>query len=123
MANFEHLHEIKDLFDHLRETKDLGFRKSLPCPSFGNGMSVPKHLFRKWDVGTQKEVSSRPERTRISCHAALDKTASAPFRKEGRMKCTKATKFHRESGVAQWRDLLFPSVTNQLSLRAPLFPL
>jgi hypothetical protein len=102
MANFEHLHEIKDLFDHLRktkdlfdhlrETKDLGFRKSLPCPSFGNGMSVPKHLFRKRDVGTQKEVSSRPERTRISCHAALDKTASAPFRKEGRMKCTKATK-------------------------------
>jgi hypothetical protein len=25
------------------------------------------------------ELSSRPERTRISCHAALDKTACAPF--------------------------------------------
>jgi hypothetical protein len=23
------------------------------------------------------------------------------------MKCTNATKFHRKSGVAQWRDLLF----------------
>jgi hypothetical protein len=30
-------------------------------------------------------LSSRPERTRISCHAALDKTACALFRKEGRM--------------------------------------
>jgi hypothetical protein len=53
------------------------------------------------------EVSSRPERTRISCHAALDMTTCAPFRKEGRMKCTNATKFHRKSGVAKWRDLLF----------------
>jgi hypothetical protein len=52
-------------------------------------------------------LSSRPERTRISCHAALDKTTCAPFRKEGRMKCTNATKFHRKSGVAQWRDLQF----------------
>jgi hypothetical protein len=53
------------------------------------------------------EVSSRPERTRISCHAALDKTTSAPFRKEGRMQCTNAAKFHRKSGGAQWRDLQF----------------
>jgi hypothetical protein len=45
-------------------------------------------------------LSSRPERTRISCHAALIKTACAPFRKEGRMKCTNATKVHRKSGVA-----------------------
>jgi hypothetical protein len=52
-------------------------------------------------------LSSRPERTRISCHAALDKAAYAPFRKEGRTKCTNATKFHRKSGVAQWRDLQF----------------
>ena len=52
------------------------------------------------------EVSSRPERTRISCHAALDKAARAPFRKEGRMKRNNATKFHRKSGVVQWRDLL-----------------
>ena len=31
----------------------------------------------------------------------------APFRKEGCMKCINATKFHRKSGGAQWRDLLF----------------
>ena len=48
----------------------------------------------------QTEVSSRPERTRISCHTALDKATRAPFRKEGRMKCNNATKFHRKSGVA-----------------------
>jgi hypothetical protein len=52
-------------------------------------------------------LSSRPKRTRISCHAALDKATCAPFRKEGRMKCTNASKFHRKSGVAKWRDLQF----------------
>jgi hypothetical protein len=52
-------------------------------------------------------LSSRPERTRISCHAAPDKAAYAPFRKEGRMKCTNATKFNRKSGGAEWRDLQF----------------
>jgi hypothetical protein len=44
-------------------------------------------------------LSSRPERTRISCHAALDKSTCAPFRKEGRMKCINATRFHRKSGA------------------------
>ena len=52
-------------------------------------------------------LSSRPERTRISCHAALDKAACAPFRKEGCMRYTNASKINRMSGVAQWRDLLF----------------
>jgi hypothetical protein len=51
-------------------------------------------------------LSSRPERTRISCHAALDMAACAAFRKESRMKFANATKFDRKSGVAQWRDLL-----------------
>ena len=37
-------------------------------------------------------------RTRISCHAALDEAAGAPFRKERRMKFAKATKFHRKFG-------------------------
>jgi hypothetical protein len=50
-------------------------------------------------------LSSRPERTRISCHAALDKAAYAPFRKEGRMNCNNATKSNRKSGVAERRDL------------------
>jgi hypothetical protein len=45
-------------------------------------------------------LSSRPERTRISCHAALEKAACAPFRKEGRMKRINATKVNRKSGVA-----------------------
>ncbi len=40
------------------------------------------------NLNPQTEVSSRPKRTRISCHAAPDRTAYAPFRKEGRMNCT-----------------------------------
>jgi hypothetical protein len=54
----------------------------------------------------EKEVSSRPERTRISCHAALDNAAPAPFRKEGRINCDNATRSNRKSGVAKRRDLL-----------------
>jgi hypothetical protein len=45
--------------------------------------------------------------TRISCHAALDEAACALFRKEGRMKCDNATRFHRKSGGPKWRDLRF----------------
>ena len=52
-------------------------------------------------------MSSRPERTRVSCHAALDMSTCAPFRKEGRKKRINATKSYRKSGGAQWRDLLF----------------
>ena len=55
----------------------------------------------------QTELSSRPKRTRISCHGAPDKAAYAPFRKEVRMHCDNAPKSNRKSGVAQWRDLLF----------------
>jgi hypothetical protein len=50
-------------------------------------------------------LSSRPKRTRISCHAAPDKAACAPFFKERRMMFANATKVYRKSGVAQWRDL------------------
>jgi hypothetical protein len=55
---------------------------------------------------------SHPDRTRISCHAALDMAACAAFVKEGSMRCTNATKFHRKSGRAKRRDLRFrrPSV-------------
>jgi hypothetical protein len=45
-------------------------------------------------------LSSRPERTRISCHAALDISAYAAFVKESRMKLANATKLNRKSGVA-----------------------
>jgi hypothetical protein len=40
------------------------------------------------------------DRTRIACHAALDKAACAAFVKESSMKGTNATKFHRKSGGA-----------------------
>jgi hypothetical protein len=45
-------------------------------------------------------LTSRPERTRISCHAALDRAACAALRKESRMKFVNATKLHRKSGGA-----------------------
>jgi hypothetical protein len=43
----------------------------------------------------QDELSSRPERTRISCHAALDKAACAPFCKG------KAHEVHQRHQVPQ----------------------
>jgi hypothetical protein len=52
-------------------------------------------------------LSSRPERTRISCCAAVDRSACAAFRKESRMKFANATKLNRKSGVAKRRDLQF----------------
>jgi hypothetical protein len=42
--------------------------------------------------------AAEPERTRISCYAALT---------NARMKFANATKFNRKSGVAEWRDLRF----------------
>ncbi len=42
-----------------------------------------------------------PERTRISCHAAPDTIACAPFSKERRMEFANATKFYRKSGAAE----------------------
>jgi hypothetical protein len=45
-------------------------------------------------------LSSRPERTRISCRAALETTACAAFDKESRMKFANATNINRKFGVA-----------------------
>ena len=50
-------------------------------------------------------LSSRPKRTRISCHAALDRARCAPFFEERRMMFANATHSYRKSGGAQWRDL------------------
>jgi hypothetical protein len=47
--------------------------------------------------GPGAKTSAQPG-TRISCHAALDEAARAPFGKERRMKFAKATRFHRKSG-------------------------
>jgi hypothetical protein len=51
-----------------------------------------------------------PERTRISCHAALDRATCAPFSKERRMKLAKATKFNRKSEAAEGSAVLFTSI-------------
>ena len=47
--------------------------------------------------GPVVKTSAQPG-TRISCHAALDEAARAPFGKERRMKFAKATTFNRKSG-------------------------
>jgi hypothetical protein len=47
--------------------------------------------------GPVVKTSAQPG-TRISCHAALDEAAYAPFSKERRTKFAKATKVHRKSG-------------------------
>ena len=49
-------------------------------------------------------LSSRPERTRISCYAALTDGHVCGFH---RMKFANATNLNRKSGAAQGRDLLF----------------
>ena len=53
-----------------------------------------------FEVGssTQTELSSRPERTRISYLAAPPKATFAAFRKESRMKFANATDLDRKSG-------------------------
>jgi hypothetical protein len=73
-------------------------------PSGAEGSAVHSAFATK--VHGKNELSSRPKRTRISCHAAVERTANAPLRKERRMKFAEATKFHRKSGGAKWRDLL-----------------
>jgi hypothetical protein len=55
---------------------------------------------RKYQSVHATNLSSRPERTRISCHAALDKATCAPFLKGRRMMFAKAPNIYRKSGVA-----------------------
>jgi hypothetical protein len=73
------------------------------------GSAVPRTFRGSVDSPRHTELSSGPKRTRISCHAALDKTVRAPFLKERRMMFANATNIHRKSGVAQWSDLRFSS--------------
>jgi hypothetical protein len=61
----------------------------------------------KRQISVATELASRPERTRISCHAARETTACAAFSRESRMKFASATNINRKSGVAQWRYLRF----------------
>ena len=53
------------------------------------------------------ELSSRPERTRISHFTMLARTTCAALRKESCMLRINATGLNGKSGGAQWRDLLF----------------
>jgi hypothetical protein len=78
--------------------------------------------FEGQDAGTQTELSSRPERTRISYIAATPKSTHAAFCKESRMKFANATKLDRKSGVAEWRDLRFShlSVDVEVTVQFPL---
>src|ERR1700722_13146143 len=104
----------------------------LPRPAVG---AKPRDLHLSGPLGEMfsappKEVSSRlsrpavgPERPRISCHAAPDEAAYAPFRKEGRMNCNNAIKSNRKSGVAKWRDLLFTIPHRKPQMEAPPSPL
>jgi hypothetical protein len=85
-------------------------------PAGGSGLQL--HQQQHCMVSALPDLSS--ERTRISCHAALDRTTCAPFRKERRMKFASASKFHRKSGVAEGpavrlhRQTKAPRVSSQI---------
>jgi hypothetical protein len=57
-------------------------------------------LLETRNTTTHTKLSSRPERSRISCHAALETTTCAAFSKESRMKFANGTDINRKSGVA-----------------------
>jgi hypothetical protein len=59
-------------------------------------------------------LSSRPKRTRVSCHAEPDTTTYAAFIEESRMKLANATNLYRKSGVAQRRDLRCAPTPSQI---------
>jgi hypothetical protein len=67
-------------------------------------------LLETRNMTPKTELSSQPERTRISCHAALQTNACASFSKESRKKFANA---NMKSGAAQWRDLRLLLVLTQ----------
>jgi len=72
-----------------------------PQVSTGNlggaeGSAVPLTFPGNVESRPTTDLSSRPERTRISCHAPLDKAACAPFFKERRMMFANATQHLQE---------------------------
>jgi hypothetical protein len=72
-------------------------------PSLLSSRAKPRDL--QFNFRTQRICHPDRSVCRISCHAALERTANAPLRKERRMKFAEATKFHSKSG--ELRDLLF----------------
>jgi hypothetical protein len=79
----------------------LSFMEPLPSPL--SSRAKPRDLqFRGPFLETRNPMLKQNcylDRTRISCHAALDIAACAAFVKESSMKCANATKFNRKSGV------------------------
>jgi hypothetical protein len=61
---------------------------------------VTPRFHEKDEVLAATTLSSRPERTRISCHASPERIACAAFRKESRMKFANATNTDTKFGVA-----------------------
>jgi hypothetical protein len=80
---------------------------SFVIPSEAEGSAVPRTFRGNTESRPATELSSRPERTRISYYAGLTTSTYAPFRKERRMRIANANKFDRKSGGAEWRDLRF----------------
>src|ERR1700733_9673506 len=72
---------------------------SFVIPSEAEGSGVLRTSLGNAEYYAQTELSSRPERTWISCHAALEITAGASFSKESRMNFANATNTNRNSGV------------------------
>jgi hypothetical protein len=64
-------------------------------PSEAEGSAVPQTSLGNVQHYPQTKLSSRPERTRISCHAARDRSARAPFSKG------KAHEVHQRHQVRQ----------------------
>jgi hypothetical protein len=64
-------------------------------PSEAGGSAVPQTSLGNVQHYPQTKLSSRPERTRISCHAAPDRAARAPFSKG------KAHELHQRHQVRQ----------------------
>jgi hypothetical protein len=82
-------------------------RKADPSASFGMTISLDNGHETCEITDFSTKLSSRPsrravepERTRISCHAALDMAACVAFRKECRMEFAKVTDLDRKSRVA-----------------------
>ena len=74
-------------------------RPPLRCASVG--MTIHIFVGCRCAGNCHPDKKSQTERTRISCHTALDQTTCASFRKERRTKFAKATKSHSESRVAE----------------------
>jgi hypothetical protein len=81
--------------DHSSDRMD---RKKPQVPPLRFAPVGMTNWFECRDAGTQTELSSRPERTRISYIAAPPKATYAAFRKESRMKFANANKLNRKSG-------------------------